>query len=106
MQKHLVVVALEFGTNNSGYAFSLQQEFEIDPLKIQCIKKRDVRFTSHASMHIPTCLLLDKERIFVAVGYDAENKYAELLYDNEQDDYYFFDHFKKSLYNNEVFHLK
>jgi hypothetical protein len=30
-------------------------------------------------MKTPTCLLLDKEKKFVAFGYEAENQYAELV---------------------------
>jgi len=50
--------------------------------------------------------LLNKEKQFVDFGFDAENKYADLVMDGEQDDYYFFYRFTMSLYNNEVFHLK
>ena len=32
MKKPLMVAALEFGTTNSGYAFSMIYEFEKDPL--------------------------------------------------------------------------
>jgi hypothetical protein len=30
-------------------------------------------------MKTPTCLLLDKEKKFVAFGYDAENQYTDLV---------------------------
>jgi hypothetical protein len=50
--------------------------------------------------------LLNKKKQFEAFGYDAENRYAELIMEEEQDDYYFFDRFTMSLNNNEVFHLK
>jgi hypothetical protein len=53
-----------------------------------------------------TCLLLDKEKQFVAFGYDAEDRYEQLVMDEEHANYYFFDRFTMSLHNNEVFHLK
>jgi hypothetical protein len=48
--------------------------------------------------------LLDKEKKFVAFGYEAENQYAELVMEKEHDDYYFFHRFKMNLHNNKVFH--
>jgi hypothetical protein len=43
--------------------------------------------------------LLDKEKKFVAFGYDAENQYADLVMDKKHDDYYFFHRFKMNLQN-------
>ena len=36
--EHLIVVAIDFGTTYSGYAFSLGTEFEKDPAKISSNK--------------------------------------------------------------------
>ena len=102
MWRHVVVTALEFGTTNSGYAFSWRDEFERNRLNIYL---HLWNYHSHASHKTPTCLLLDNKKHFVAFGYDAQNQYAELVMDEEQDEYYFFDRFTTSLHNNEVFHL-
>jgi hypothetical protein len=100
---HLVVAALEFGTTTSGSAFSWQCNFERDQLKIFLNNWFNGTYLSAKTL---TCLLLNKKKQFEAFGYDAENRYAELIMEEEQDDYYFFDRFTMSLHNNEVFHLK
>jgi hypothetical protein len=38
------------------------------------------------SLKTPTCLLLDDKKQLVAFGYDAENRYADIVMDGEQDD--------------------
>jgi hypothetical protein len=97
-----MVAALEFGTT-SGYAFSLKKHFERNPLNIIYYKWNT---GTSLSLKTPTCLLLNNEKQFVAFGSDAENRYADLIMEGEQDDYYFFDRFTMNLHNNEVFHLK
>ena len=106
MTKHLMVAALEFGTTKSGYAFSLISEFKEDPLIIHLNEPWRTGLLMRVSVKTTTCILLDKEKQYEAFGYDAENRYDELVYNNEQDDYYFFDRFTMSLHYNEVFHLK
>ena len=98
-----MVAALEFGTTTSGYAFSFPYNFERDPLKINF---HNWNTGTSLSVNTLTCLLLNKKKQCVAFGYKAENRYAELVDDEKQDDYYFFDRFTMSLHNNEVFHLK
>ena len=100
-RSHLVVAALEFGMTTSGYAFSFEYSFRRDPLKISFHNWHTVTSLSVKTL---TCLLLNKKKQYVAFGYDAENRYAELVDDEKQDDYYFFDRFTMSLHNNEVFH--
>ena len=103
-RKHLMVAALDFGTTFSGYAFSMRHEFEAEPLKIHC-NIWDGGARALSSIKTPTCLLLDKEKKFVAFGYEAENQYADLVMDNEHDDYYFFHRFKMNLHSSKVFQL-
>ena len=90
-----MVVSLVFGTTNSGCAFSMIQDFNRDPLNMWT-----------GEFGTSACLLLDKEKQFEAFGYDTENRYAELVMDEEHANYYFFDRFTMSLHNNEVCHLK
>jgi hypothetical protein len=99
-----MVAALEFGTTTSGYFLSSRDEFERDSLNISCYCWNNGPIP--LSIKTLTCLLLNKKKQFEAFGYDAENRYDELVMDEEQDDYYFFDRFTMSLHNNEVFHLK
>ena len=98
-----MVVAIEFGTNTSGCAFSFKNDFESDPLEISCLIWNTA---ASLSFHTLTCLLLNKKKKYVAFGNDAANQYAELVENEKQNDYYFFDRFTMSLHNNEVFHLK
>ena len=98
-----VVAVIEMGTEYSTCAFSTTYQLatyqhEIDIAGLIKGVSEDIRQ--------PTCLLLDGRKQYVAFGSDAENRYAILDYDGEQDDYYFFDRFTMSLHTNEVFHLK
>jgi hypothetical protein len=104
-RKYLMVAALDFGTTFSGYAFSMRHEFELEPLNIHCSHIWNGGAWALSLIKTPTCLLLDKEKKFVAFGYEAENQYADLVMDKEHDDYYFFHRFKMNLHNNKVFHL-
>ncbi|CAG2202369.1 unnamed protein product [Mytilus edulis] len=52
------------------------------------------------SFKTPTCLLLDSKREFVAFGFDAEDQWTDLLYEEEHEEYYFFERFKMNLHNN------
>jgi hypothetical protein len=79
----------------------MQSHFENDERKIIALS-----ICSNISEKTATCLLLDKEKKCVAFGYDAAIQYAELVKNEKQNDYYFFDRFTMSLHNNEVFHLK
>jgi hypothetical protein len=106
MRKQLVVAALLFGTTKSGYAISTINEFENNPLHIHLNKLWRTGYSDGISETTLTCLLLDKEKQFEAFGYDAKNRYYELVMDEEHANYYFFDRFTMSLQNNEVFHLK
>ena len=98
--RHLMVVSLVFGTTKSGSAVSMIHEFNKDPLNIHLHKMWNRVFGTS------TCLLLDKEKQFEAFGDDAEDRYDELVMDEEHANYYFFDRFTMSLHNNEVFHLE
>ena len=99
----IVVAVIEMGTEYSNFAFSwthLLETYQHEINFADLIK----HFTE--DIRQSTCLLLDGRKQYVAFGSDAENRYAILDYDGEQDDYYFFDRFTMSLQNNEVFHLK
>jgi hypothetical protein len=97
----LMVAALSFGTTDTGLVYSMRSHFETDNLQIKMC-----RIGSNASLKTATCLLLDKEKKYVAFGNDAAIQYAKLVENEKQNDYYFFDRFTMSLHNNEVFHLK
>lgn len=99
--EYLLVAAIDFGTAYSGFAFSTRDAYKKDPLKIDAeqVWKAGGKLMS---LKTPTCLLLDSKKDFDSFGYEAENKYAELVMDGEQDDFFYFHRFKMSLHNNKV----
>ncbi|VDI17936.1 Hypothetical predicted protein [Mytilus galloprovincialis] len=97
---YLLVAAIDFGTTYSGYAFSMRDTYKTDPLKIHANQAWNAGGRQLLSLKTPTCLLLNSNKDFDSFGYEAENKYADLVMDGEQDDYYYFHRFKMSLHNN------
>lgn len=97
-----MVVAIDFGTTYSGYAFSLRSDFDKDPLKIKANQAWVAGHKYHLSLKTPSTLLLDKAGKFIAFGYDAELRYNNIALDETQKDFLYFERFKMSLYNNEV----
>ncbi|XP_071142703.1 heat shock 70 kDa protein 12B-like [Mytilus edulis] len=97
---YLLVAAIDFGTTYSGYAFSMRDTYKTDPLKIHANQAWNAGGRQLLSLKTPTCLLLNSNKEFDSFGYEAENKYAELVMDGEQEDYYYFHRFKMSLHNN------
>lgn len=98
---YLFVVAIDFGTTYSGYAFSSRDDFKTDPLKINSNQAWNAGSQRHLSMKTPTCLLLDDNEELVSFGYEAENKYADIVMDHKQNEYLFFQRFKMQLFKNE-----
>lgn len=91
----LLVVAIDFGTTYSGYAFS----FKSDPMRVMTNQSWSKRLVS---LKTPTVILLDTNRKFHSFGYEAEEKYAQLLEDGEADGWALFRRFKMQLYKNPV----
>jgi hypothetical protein len=102
MSSALMVVAIDFGTSYSGYAFSTRNDFQRDPLKIHVNQAWNSGKKQLLSLKTPTCLLLDKKKEIVSFGYEAEDAYAELVLDEKHHDYYFFERFKMKLFQNKV----
>jgi hypothetical protein len=51
------------------------------------------------------CLLLDDNEELVSFGYEAENKYSDIVIDRKKNEYLFFQRFKMQLYKNKVNNL-
>lgn len=99
---YLLVAAIDFGTTYSGYAFSMRDTYKTDPLKIHANQAWNAGGRQLLSLKTPTCILLNSNKDFDSFGYEAENRYADLVMDGKQDDYYYFHRFKMSLHNNKV----
>lgn len=97
--EYLFVIALDFGTTYSGYAFSSRSEFEDNPLKIQNNQEWIASGTSLLSLKTPTSLLIKKDGDFVAFGYEAEDKFYTALENESHKDLMLFRRFKMKLYN-------
>jgi len=94
----LVVVAFDFGTTFSGYAFSFRNE----PSKVQTNGNWVAGSEKLMSLKTPTCVLLNKDDNFHSFGFEAENKYSALAEDGNHHGWKLFRHFKMVLHSNEV----
>jgi molecular chaperone DnaK (HSP70) len=81
---YLFVAAIDFGTTYSGYAFSSRDDFKKDPLKIVSNQAWNAGSQRHFSLKTPTCLLLDDNEELVSFGYEAENKYSDIVIDRKK----------------------
>ena len=93
-----VVVAIDFGTSSSGFAFSFNHKDGSEEIYMNRAWGSEQGFSTFKT---PTCLLLNKRREFQKFGFEASEKYAELE-DAEDRSFYYFDHFKMMLYGSEV----
>lgn len=98
-KRHLMVAAIDFGSAYSGSAYSFKDRFIKDPLEINVM---GIGQKGLESLKVPTVLLLNPDREFVAFGFEAESKYSELLQNDpdEAQTWYYFSRFKMQLYNN------
>ncbi|KAK3600523.1 hypothetical protein CHS0354_028723 [Potamilus streckersoni] len=101
MSHKTLVAAIDFGTTYSGYAFSFGHEFQADPLRISCTNHFHTRSTAGMSLKTPTCILFSPDQQFHSFGYEAEEKYSDLLMDEEHEAWYYFQKFKMMLYNSQ-----
>jgi len=93
----LCVAAIDIGTGFSSFAFSLQKsQFDV------CFPKwgaGTMRLISHKTS---TSILLTPEGTFSKFGFEAENKYADLLHDKEHTGWIFFARYKMLLHQSKV----
>ena len=101
-EHYLFVAAIDFGTTYSGYAFSFRNDFKMNPLTIRANEAWNAGCQNHLSLKTPTCLLLDDKEELVSFGYEAENKYSDIVIARKQNEYLFFHRFKMKLYKNKV----
>lgn len=95
-QRHFVVVAIDFGTALSGYAFA----FVRDPCRaIHMMRRWDGGDPGVVNQKTPSTLLLDPLGRFHSFGYTARDFYHDLD-DDEARQWLFFDKFKMTLHHN------
>jgi len=96
--RHFVVVAIDFGTALSGYAFA----FVRDPCRaIHMMRRWDGGDPGVVNQKTPTTLLLDPVGRFHSFGYTARDFYHDLDED-EARQWLFFDKFKMTLHHADV----
>uniref|UniRef100_A0AAQ6IDP9 Heat shock protein 12B n=1 Tax=Anabas testudineus TaxID=64144 RepID=A0AAQ6IDP9_ANATE len=89
-----VVVAIDFGTTSSGYAFSFTQDSEA----IHMMKRWEGGDPGVANQKSPTCLLLTPELRFHSFGFAARDFYHDL--DPEEARHWlYFDKFKMKIHS-------
>jgi hypothetical protein len=75
----LAVVAIDFGTTFSGYAYSLCEEYRKDQSKIYILTWQSG--DGLQTYKTPTTILFDKDGTFCSFGYKAEHDYARMCED-------------------------
>ena len=98
---HTVVIAIDYGTAYSGYAYCLRTKDRDQ----QIHTNKKWKSTEHQleSWKTPTCILLKKDKSFHSFGYDAEDMYTDLTQaKKEQNLWYYFHGIKMKLYENKV----
>lgn len=94
-----LVVAIDFGTACSGYAYASS----LKPDAIHLMRRVDSapKDGGASRCKVPTALLLTEHEEFVAFGYEARDTYSD-MYPEEQQRYLFFEKFKMKLHYTEV----
>lgn len=92
------MVALDFGTTNSGFAFSRTQT----PSNIIIGKWNSRSQNILESVRTPTSLLLNKENKVIEFGYEAERIFQQLVENGREKECRFFRQFKMILHNRKV----
>ncbi len=92
-----VVVAIDFGTTYSGYAYSLMST----PDDIYLMNRGQVGQFGAMTNKIPTILLLDEHGAFHSFGFEARETYHDLD-EGESKKWLYFEKFKMELHSRKV----
>ncbi|XP_056245655.1 heat shock 70 kDa protein 12A-like [Seriola aureovittata] len=91
------IIAIDFGTAYSGYAFSVSpREAQTEPILKTWGKKY-----GFDTPKTPTCILFNEKEEFITFGYDAKMAYCKMG-KTESQEKYFFENFKMSLYGTQL----
>ena len=95
---YIAVVAIDFGTTYSGFAFAFNQKEGEGGIHMNKAWGND---QGHATLKTPTSLLLRPDGQFDSFGYEADEKYANFVR-GEDREYLYFKQFKMTLHKSEV----
>ncbi|XP_033750768.1 heat shock 70 kDa protein 12A-like [Pecten maximus] len=102
-----IVAAIDFGTTYSGYAYTFRSEFEKSAGAREIFSNRWSPNTGALlSAKAPTTALFDSGMNFHSFGYEAEEKYADLIQEKLQKDWHCFRRFKMKLHDRMVLSRK
>ncbi|KAL4009204.1 hypothetical protein ACER0C_003056 [Sarotherodon galilaeus] len=91
------IIAIDFGTAYSGYAFSLSPKgAEVDPFLKTWGKELGLD-----TPKTPTCILFNEDEEFLGFGYEAKTVYIKMR-SEETKKHYFFENFKMRLYDKKL----
>ena len=97
----VLVVAIDFGTTYSGYAYSFASDYKASPLKVF-----STNFVSEGVQmaKVPTSVLFTPDQEFHSFGTEAEEKYARMSDEDSKEArrWFYFERFKMTLYKNSV----
>lgn len=85
-ESFLYVCALDFGSTYSCFAFSSVNDVSEITVPACIAGLSEPRIVSYK---IPTSLLLDHSKNFLAFGYEAESRYADFELDGDHIDYFY-----------------
>lgn len=89
------VVGIDIGSEDSGYAFASRDNAMHDPPRLSTNIWMGSKLLS---LKCPTVILLDIHEEMIAFGYEAEDRFCELMEDGEHHDYYYFRHFRDDIH--------
>uniref|UniRef100_UPI003AAF882A heat shock 70 kDa protein 12A-like n=1 Tax=Centroberyx gerrardi TaxID=166262 RepID=UPI003AAF882A len=91
------IIAIDFGTAYSGYAFSVSpREAQTEPSVKSWGKEHGFE-----TLKTPTCTLFDEDEKFLKFGYDAKMAYTKMRSEEAKKNY-LFENFKMALYGKQL----
>lgn len=93
----ILVVAIDFGSSGAGYAFSFAYQYKNNPLDVSTSLWNNGNGPLQSK--VPAVLLFDPNKKFHSFGFEAEDKYEELLNADKAKVWYFLKGFKMQLYS-------
>ncbi|XP_015257621.1 PREDICTED: heat shock 70 kDa protein 12A-like [Cyprinodon variegatus] len=95
------IIAIDFGTAFSGYAFNISARGEESDPRL----KRWGKEYGLETPKTPTCILFNEDKTFLSFGYEAQMKFKDMR-GEEAKKHYFFEDFKMTLYKKKLSDLK
>ena len=98
---YMGVVAIDFGTTYSGFAFSFSDQNGQGGIHTKMNWGENKELDRSGTPKTPTTILLLPNKNFDSFGYDADDTYVNLKPGDDKQ-YYYFKHFKMELHKRQV----